>query len=53
MPCVCMCVCVRGDQNSLRSSQGEDCFTLREIVSECEEGDTCGGFVDFSSLKIF
>lgn len=35
-------------QNSLRSSQGEDYFTLREIVSECEEGDACGGLLCIS-----
>lgn len=28
-------------QNSQRSRLGEDYFTLREVVSECEEGHTC------------
>lgn len=48
-------MCVRGTeqgevigQNSLRSSQGEDSFTLREVVSECEEGDNFGGLLCFS-----
>ncbi|KAI9548238.1 hypothetical protein NQZ68_010457 [Dissostichus eleginoides] len=30
-------------QNSLRSSQRGDYFTLREIANECEEGDKDGG----------
>lgn len=38
-------------QNSQRSRLGEDYFTLREVVSECEEGHTC--VVYFSRLKIF
>lgn len=36
-------------QNSLRSSRGD--FTLREVVSECEEGDTCGVCCVFQLFK--
>lgn len=38
-------------QNSPRSSQGEDSFTLREVVSECEEGDNCGGCCVFQLFE--
>lgn len=46
---VSLTVCVTGTvreevigQSSRWSGVKEDCVTLREIVSESEEGDTCG-----------
>lgn len=38
-------------QTSLRFSQGEDYFTLSEIISGCMEGDTCGVGCVFQLFK--
>lgn len=38
-------------QSSLRSSLGEDYFTLREVLSECEEGHTCEVCCVFQSFE--